>query len=99
MRWFFVAFGTVTAILFLSFVAWIATRVMHLDSANYYVGKIMIYDLYGVAVILAYSAFVGGFHLWEKLTGRMEAERTESVAAEANPGAQRAPGSSDRGTE
>ena len=76
MRWFFVAFGTVTAVLFLSFLGWIATRVMHLDSANFYVGKIMIYDLYGVAVILAYSAFVGGFHLWEKLTGRMEAGET-----------------------
>ena len=73
MRWFFIAFGTVTAILFLSFLAWITTRVMHLDSANFYVGKVMIYDLYGVAVIMAYSAFVGAFHLWEKLTGRMEA--------------------------
>lgn len=78
MRWFFTAFGTVTAILFLSFVAWIVTRVMHLDEANYYVGKVMIYDLYGVAVIVAYTAFVGGWHLWEKLTGRMEAERTPS---------------------
>ncbi|MEZ4301294.1 MAG: hypothetical protein R3B70_40540 [Polyangiaceae bacterium] len=74
MRWFFIAFGTVTAVLFLSFIAWIVTRVMHLDQANYYVGKIMIYDLYGVAVILAYSAFVGGWHLWEKMTGRMEAD-------------------------
>lgn len=74
MRWFFIAFGTVTAVLFLSFIAWIVTRVMHLDAANYYVGRIMIYDLYGVALILAYSAFVGGWHLWEKLTGRMEAE-------------------------
>ncbi|MBK8257350.1 MAG: hypothetical protein IPK82_32330 [Polyangiaceae bacterium] len=78
MRWFFVAFGTVTAILFLSFIAWIATRVMHMDAANYYVGKVMIYDLYGVAVILAYSAFVGAWHLWEKLTGRMEAESSSS---------------------
>jgi hypothetical protein len=34
----------------------------------------MIYDLCAVAVILAYSAFVGAWHLWEKLTGRMEAE-------------------------
>ena len=88
MRWFFVAFGTVTAILFLSFIAWIATRVMHLDSANYVVGKVMIYDLYGVAVILAYSAFVGGFHLWEKLTGRMEEER-DPAAPQASPPATR----------
>ena len=34
MRWFFTAFGTVTAILFLSFVAWIVTRVMHLDEGE-----------------------------------------------------------------
>jgi hypothetical protein len=75
MRWFFALFGTVTAILFLSFIAWIVTRVLHADAANYVVGRIMIYDLYAIAVVLAYSAFVGGFHLWEKLTGRMEAER------------------------
>lgn len=75
MRWFFTAFATVTAVLFLSFVAWIATRVMHADGANYVVGRVMIYDLYGIAVILAYSAFVGAWHLWEKLTGRMEADQ------------------------
>ena len=27
--------------------------------------------------ILAYSGFVGAWHLWEKLTGRMEAEQDE----------------------
>jgi hypothetical protein len=75
MRWFFGTFAAVTAVLFLSFVAWIATRVMHADSANYVVGRIMIYDLYAVAVLLAYSSFVGAFHLWEKVTGRMEADR------------------------
>jgi hypothetical protein len=79
MKWFFGTFAVVTAVLFLSFVAWIATRVMHADAANYLAGQVMIYDLYAVAVILGYSGFVGGFHLWEKLTGRMEAE----AAAEA----------------
>ena len=74
MRWFFTLFSAVSAVLFLSFIAWIATRVMHADEANYVVGRIMIYDLYAIAVVLAYSAFVGGWHLWEKLTGRMEAE-------------------------
>jgi len=75
MRWFFVAFGTVTAVLFLSFIGWIVTRVMHLDAANYAVGRIMIYDLYAVGLIMAYSAFVGAWHTWERLTGRMEGER------------------------
>jgi hypothetical protein len=75
MKWFFGTFAVVTAILFLSFIAWIATRVMHADQANCVVGRIMIYDLYAVAVIVSYSAFVGGWHLWEKLTGRMEAEQ------------------------
>jgi hypothetical protein len=74
MRWFFILFGTVTAVLFLSFVAWIITRVMHAEQANTIVGRIMVYDLYAVGVIMAYSAFVGGWHLWEKLTGRMEPE-------------------------
>jgi hypothetical protein len=75
MKWFFGTFAVVTAILFLCFIAWIATRVMHADQANYVVGRIMIYDLYAVAVIVSYYAFVRGWHLWEKLTGRMEAER------------------------
>lgn len=77
MKWFFGAFATVTAVLFLCFIAWIVTRVMHAEAANYVVGQIMIADLCAVAVILAYSAFVGAWHLWEKLTGRMEAERAE----------------------
>lgn len=74
MRWFFITFGAVTAILFLSFVAWIVTRILHLDAANYVIGRIMIYDLYAIGVVAAYVAFVGAWHTWEKLTGRMEAE-------------------------
>ena len=77
MRWFFGTYAVVTAVLFLSFVAWIATRIMQANAANTVVSQIMIYDLCAIAVILAYSAFVGGWHLWEKLTGRMEAERDE----------------------
>jgi hypothetical protein len=77
MKWFFGTFAAVTAVLFLSFVAWIATRVMHADAVNYMVGQVMVYDLYAVAVILGYSGFVGAWHLWEKLTGRMEAEHDE----------------------
>lgn len=75
MRWFFVTFYSITAILFLAFVAWITTRVMHLDEANYVVSKIMVYDLYAIAVIMSYVAFVGAWHTWERLTGRMELER------------------------
>ncbi len=72
MRWFFVTLYGVSAILFLSFVAWVITRVFHMDGANYVVGRIMIYDLYAIGVVLSYCAFVGGWHLWERLTGRME---------------------------
>ena len=75
MRWFFVTFYGVIAILFLCFVAWIATRVAHADAANYVVGKIMIYDLCAIGIIMCYVAFVGAWHTWERLTGRMELER------------------------
>jgi type VI protein secretion system component VasK len=86
MKWFFTIFYVVTAILFLSFIAWIVTRVLHADGANYVVGRIMIYDLYAIGVVLAYSAFVGGWHLWEKLTGRMEPEReTEGGSSTRQP--------------
>ena len=75
MRWFFTTFYSVIAILFLCFVAWIVTRVSHADQANYVVGKIMIYDLCAIGVIMCYVAFVGAWHTWERLTGRMELER------------------------
>lgn len=86
MRWFFVTFYGVTAILVLSFVAWIATRVMHADAANYVVGRIMIYDLYAIGVVGSYAAFVGAWHTWEKLTGRMEREAAENPTKDAGPG-------------
>jgi len=82
MRWFFVTFGVVTAVLFLSFVAWIVTRILHLDSANYVVGRIMIYDLYAIGVVAAYVAFVGAWHTWEKLTGRMESDGSDPAPRE-----------------
>lgn len=81
MRWYFGALYGVSAVLFLCFVAWIATRILHWDTANYVVGRIMIYDLYAIGVVLAYSAFVGGWHLWEKLTGRMEPSGDERPPA------------------
>lgn len=74
MKWFFTWLYTVSGVLFLSFIAWVITRVMHADAANHIVGQIMIYDLYAIGVLLAYVAFVGSWHLWEKLTGRMEAD-------------------------
>ena len=58
MRWFFTLFGTVVAVLFLSFIAWIATRVLHWDGANVWVGRVMIWDLYAIAVVMSYVAFV-----------------------------------------
>ena len=76
MRWFFATFGSVTAVLFLGFVAWIVTRVQHWDQAHYVVGRIMVYDLYAIGAVVAYVAFVGAWHTWEKLTGRMESEAT-----------------------
>ena len=67
MRWFFGVVAAVTAILFLSFAAWIVTRALHAEAANQVVGQIMIYDLCAVALILAYSAFVGPWQVWDEL--------------------------------
>jgi hypothetical protein len=82
MRWFFTIFGTVVGVLFLGFVAWIATRVMHWDAANVWVGRIMIWDLYAVAVVMSYVAFVGAWHTWERVTGRMELGEAARLQAE-----------------
>jgi len=72
MRWFFTILYGVSGILFLCFVAWVTTRMFHFDTANYWVGRVMTWDLYAIAVVMAYCAFVGVWHLWERLTGRME---------------------------
>jgi hypothetical protein len=75
VRWFFAILYGVTAILFVAFVAWIATRITHEDAANYVISKILVYDLYAIGVVMLYVAFVGAWHTWERLTGRMELER------------------------
>jgi hypothetical protein len=72
MRWFFGTLYAVSAVLFLGFVGWVMTRMFHWDQANYWMGRIIVWDLYAVGVLVSYVAFVGGWHLWEKLTGRME---------------------------
>jgi hypothetical protein len=82
MRWFFTIFGTVVGVLFLSFLAWITTRVLHWDGANVWVGHIMIWDLYAIGVVVSYIAFVGSWHLWERLTGRMELGEAARLEAE-----------------
>jgi len=81
MRWFFIWLYGVSGILFVGFVAWIVTRMMmpgrpHMEQANSIVSRIIIYDLYVIGVLVAYVAFVGSWHLWEKLTGRMEPTET-----------------------
>lgn len=72
MRWFFWVWGTAVTVLFLGFVAWIATRTMHADAANYWVGRVIVWDLYALGVIMLYVFFVGAWHIWERMTGRME---------------------------
>lgn len=59
MRWFLGIFATASAVLGLSFIAWIVTRAMLAESANRLVGHIMITDLCALALMLAYSAFAG----------------------------------------
>jgi hypothetical protein len=45
-----------------------------------WVGRVMIWDLYAIAVVMSYVAFVGGWHIWERLTGRMELGRSRAAA-------------------
>jgi len=72
MKWFFGTLYGVSGILFLAFIGWVVTRMLHLEQANHWMGRIIVWDLYVVAVVVSYVAFVGSWHLWEKLTGRME---------------------------
>jgi hypothetical protein len=80
-------------VLFFGFVGWVVTRMMHWDGANYWMGRAIIWDLYAVGALLAYTAFVGGWHLWEKLTGRMEPASDESSGGSLRRPAVREPSS------
>jgi small-conductance mechanosensitive channel len=81
MRWFFGTFAALVAVLFLSFVAWIVTRALHAEVANDLVGQIMIGDLCAFALLLAYSAFSGGWQRWEKLAGSITIEGSRQAIA------------------
>lgn len=59
MRWFFGIFATASAVLCLSFIAWIVTRAMLAEAATRLVGHIILTDLCALALMLAYSAFAG----------------------------------------
>jgi hypothetical protein len=59
MRCFFCIFAMASAVLCLSFIAWIVTRAMLAETANRLVGHVMVADLCAVALMLAYSAFAG----------------------------------------
>ena len=42
---------------------------------------VAIYDLCAIGVVMVYVAFVGAWHTWERLTGRMELERHHDPGA------------------
>jgi hypothetical protein len=77
VRWFFGALYGTAGVMLLAFVGWVVTRMLHLEAANHFLSRLLVWDLYAVGVVIAYAAFVGGWHLWEKLTGRMEPTETE----------------------
>ncbi|MCC7538429.1 MAG: hypothetical protein IT379_19550 [Deltaproteobacteria bacterium] len=80
MKWFFAIWGGTVAILVLAFIGFVATR----DSSpelNQVFAKVMLYDLYAIGVVMAYVAFVGAWHIWERLTGRMELEKDHAKRA------------------
>ena len=81
MKWFFHLFAAASAVLGLSFIAWVVTRALLAEAANRVVGQIMIGDLCAVTVMLAYSSFVGSWNLWEGLTRRGSARAAMKLAA------------------
>ncbi len=72
-------------VLVVGFVGWIVARVNgNLDLVLVF-GRILLYDMYVILGIGAYVAFVGAWHTWERITGRMELQ-SEREAREASEG-------------
>lgn len=83
MKWFFAIWGGTVAILVIAFVGFVASRDAS-PELNQIFARVMLYDLYAIGVVMAYVAFVGAWHIWERLTGRMELEKDHAKrAAEA----------------
>jgi hypothetical protein len=59
-------------VLVVGFIGWIVARVHGSLDVGLVFGKILLYDMYVILGLGAYVAFVGAWHTWERITGRME---------------------------
>lgn len=74
-------------VLTVAFIGWIVARVNDAPAVVEVCGRIILWDLWVILGLGAYVAFVGAWHLWERITGRMElqSEREARERAEAEP--------------
>jgi len=68
-----------------AFIGWVVARVNDAPAVVEVCGRIILWDIYVMLGLGAYDAFVGAWHLWERITGKMElqAEREARERAEA----------------
>ncbi len=74
MKLFLTVSLTAVAVLLVCFVGWIAARAGGDFALAQSFGRVMLYDFVALGVVGGYVAFVGAWHVWERLTGRMELE-------------------------
>ena len=72
MRWLQIAIYTVGMVMLTAAGGWVATRIAGQSDANVLCGRVLLWDLYAATVLLGYAALVGAWHVFERLTGRME---------------------------
>ena len=73
-------------VLSVAFVVWIVARVNDMQWLVEVCGRIILYDLYVILALGGYVAFVGAWHFYERITGKMElqSEREARERAEAS---------------
>jgi hypothetical protein len=71
-----------------AFIGWIVARVNDAPAVVEVCGRIILWDIWVMLALGAYVAFVGAWHLWERITGKMElqSEREARERAEAEKG-------------
>lgn len=75
-------------VLTIAFIGWIVARVNGNLALVEIFGRILLYDMYVICGLGAYVAFVGAWHTYERITGKMElqSEREAREKREAEEG-------------
>jgi len=79
MRWLQITLYAIGGLMLAATTGWLVTRLADLPRANLACGRLLLWDLYAASALLGYFGVVGTWHLWERLSGRMQ-ERDDGAS-------------------